>query len=118
MLLLEFLAFTARSDERKKESYSKPRDIKNKSGSQITRTRLIIAIILGFVAFYLSWQCNTALGYSSVEKACYALFAFLFGGVYIIMYLIFRAGTCTVGNGAQRLGGFATDRTILHYGTR
>ena len=82
MLLLELL--------KKNDTRSKP----VQKTRFITHRRLIISAILGLIAFYLSWECNTKLGYSNIEKACYGVFAFLFGGLYIILYLIFRAGTC------------------------
>lgn len=56
---------------------------------------LILSIILGFIAFYLSWSCNTALNYHILIKSIFAIFAFLFGFVYIILYFLFRWDTCS-----------------------
>ena len=50
----------------------------------------IVSIVIGIFAFYLSWQCNTALGYHVVVKVIFAVFAFLFGLIYLILYLILR----------------------------
>lgn len=105
MLLIELLlqSSSIRNSANNKESFKITRarnDSKPNSNKIVLHTtkRIVIGIILGIIAFYLSWECNTVAGYSTIEKACYGLFAFLFGGVYIIMYLIFRAGTCAVGN--------------------
>ncbi len=84
MLLLELLKSNKKKTNKKK---SLP-------VNKLKITNIIISTLLGIIAFYLSWDCNTKLGYSISEKILYGFFAFLFGGLYIILYLIFRAGTC------------------------
>lgn len=49
---------------------------------------LSIGILIGVIAAYLSWTCNTSKGISTVEKVIYALFAYLFGGLYLIYYFL------------------------------
>lgn len=55
---------------------------------------LIKALSLGvsLVAAFLSWSCNR--GTNAVLRVIYALFAFMFGFTYIILYIIFRQGEC------------------------
>jgi hypothetical protein len=53
-----------------------------------------IGLIIGVYAAYLSWECNSALGISTPLKVIYAFFAWVFGLLYLIFYVIFRAGTC------------------------
>ena len=55
---------------------------------------IILSILIGLFAFYLSWSCNTALGYHIIVKVIFGVFAFLFGLVYLILYIIFRIDTC------------------------
>ena len=76
-------------------SYNQP------SQSELSTASLISSIVgnliylaIGVCAVYLSWTCNTAAGIDVVPKVIYAIFAFLFNLLYLIFYLIFRAGTC------------------------
>jgi len=63
---------------------------------------LFISLCIGFYAAYLSWDCNTAVGYSVPSKVFFAFFAFFFGLIYLIFYLIFRAGTCGSGGAVNQ----------------
>jgi hypothetical protein len=54
-----------------------------------------IGIIIGIVAVYLSWTCNTAMQYNFALKVFFAIFAYLFGLIYIILYIIMRYDTCS-----------------------
>lgn len=47
-------------------------------------------MLIGILAAYLSWTCNTAQGLGTPEKVIYALFAYLFGGFYLIYYFFVR----------------------------
>lgn len=53
-----------------------------------------ISIMLGVVAFWLSWTCNTALGYNIYLRAVFGAFAFFFGLTYIVLYIIMRWDVC------------------------
>ena len=50
-----------------------------------------LAVAIGTLAAYLSWSCNSALGYPPLEKLLYAAAAFMFGGIYLAYYLLFRS---------------------------
>jgi hypothetical protein len=54
----------------------------------------VLGLLVSIFAAYLSWQCNTAAGESTPLKVFYAIFAFLFGFIYLIFYALFRAGRC------------------------
>ena len=43
---------------------------------------------------YLSWSCTTVMGHSWFFKVIMAAFAFTFGFIYLIFYLIFRMEPC------------------------
>jgi hypothetical protein len=77
------------------ENSSKPTEAPktNTKSSSIS----IFGLLLGIFAAYLSWTCNTVKGVDTVGKVIYALFAFLFGGFYLIYYLIFNR-PCNVEN--------------------
>ena len=55
----------------------------------------IIGWVLGFIAAYLSWQCNTAQGVNFALKLLFAFFAFIFGFIYIILYFLFISKQCS-----------------------
>lgn len=54
----------------------------------------IVSLAIGALAAHLSWTCNAGLGLSTLVRAFYATFAFLFGTIYLLFYVVFRAGTC------------------------
>lgn len=56
----------------------------------------ILGVVIGIYAAYLSWQCNTAMNYSTFLKVIFAIFAYIFGLVYLILYLVMRYDTCKV----------------------
>lgn len=53
-----------------------------------------IGIAIGLFAAYLSWQCNTRMDYGAAWKVINAFFAYLFGLVYILLYVVFRWDVC------------------------
>lgn len=56
----------------------------------------VLGIIIGLYAAYLSWQCNSKMNYGTFLKVIFAIFAYIFGLVYLILYLIMRYDTCRV----------------------
>lgn len=55
-----------------------------------------ISILIGGVAFYLSWTCNSALEYNIALKIVFGVFAYIFGLMYILLYIVMRYDTCKV----------------------
>jgi len=49
---------------------------------------VVIHLIIGVVAVYLSWNCNHTE--TTLMKVLYAFFAYIFSGFYIIYYLIYH----------------------------
>lgn len=49
---------------------------------------LIGSIVFGIIAVWLSWKANTLAGWNVLAKLIFAIFAFLFGLVYVIIYLV------------------------------
>lgn len=50
--------------------------------------------LISIFAFYLSWDCNTQRGLSVFVKLFYGFFAFIFGSLYLLFYIVFINGTC------------------------
>ena len=55
---------------------------------------LVLSLIVSIFAFSLSWNCNTARNLSFFVKLFYGSFAFIFGSLYVLFYLLFNYGTC------------------------
>lgn len=55
-----------------------------------------LPFIIGLIAAYLSWNCNTAKGYTFVEKVIFSFFAYIFGGIYILYYFLVRYDECKI----------------------
>ena len=53
-----------------------------------------LGVIIGLYAAYLSWQCNSKLDYNLFVKVIFSVFAYLFGLVYLILYLVMRWDVC------------------------
>jgi hypothetical protein len=57
---------------------------------------LAIGIVIGLFAAYLSWTCYENITYSSVPaRILFAVFAFLFGMLYLIIYALFKTSNCS-----------------------
>lgn len=55
---------------------------------------LILGVVIGLYAAYLSWQCNAKLSYNTFLKVIFAIFAYMFGLIYLILYVVMRWDTC------------------------
>ena len=62
----------------------------------IDAVMLFLGIIVGLYAAYLSWMCNGKVGYHVFFKAVFAVGAYLFGLIYLILYLIMKWDVCYV----------------------
>jgi hypothetical protein len=56
----------------------------------------VISVFISALAIYLSWTCNSAMGYGTFEKVLYAAGAGLFGTIYLFYYILFRGDACHV----------------------
>jgi len=65
----------------------------NKSGGMST-TGLLISIILGAYAAFLSYECNTTKNVPEIQKVLFAMLAYIFGLFYLIYYFLFRYDNC------------------------
>lgn len=93
---MDFLGVSKLVEMITKKQESKFTD-KNGNSKKITVTTIIsmiIGIVIGCFAAYLSWKCNTRLEYNTPLKVLYAFLAYVFGLVYIILHFIFRYDVC------------------------
>ncbi len=54
----------------------------------------LLYLLISMFSLYLSWECNTQRGLSTLVKLFYGFFAFMFGSMYLLFYIIFINGTC------------------------
>ena len=54
----------------------------------------VLSALISAVAIYLSWSCNSSLGYGMLEKVVYAAGAGLFGTLYLVYFVLFRGDVC------------------------
>jgi hypothetical protein len=78
-----------RDDRRRDDHYDRH---ERKSGMQIfwLVINIILAVIFGVIGAWLSWSSNSVIGYHIALKILFAIFAFLFGLMYVIIHLIFK----------------------------
>ena len=57
-------------------------------------TMWAFSILLSCMAAYVPWTCNTHRLIPTAMKVVYAFFAFLFGGLYLLMYAVMSWGSC------------------------
>jgi hypothetical protein len=55
---------------------------------------LMISIIIGVYAAYLSYECNSKKDIPEVQKIIFSVLAYIFGLFYLIYYFLFRYDTC------------------------
>lgn len=54
----------------------------------------LLYFLISLFALYLSWECNTQRGLGLFTKLFYGFFAFSFGSLYLLFYIVFINGTC------------------------
>ncbi len=87
-------SFTAKNE---KEKYTDPMNGDRRFHIQFNAlmiASIFISLILGIIAFLLSWSCNTAMGYNTVVKTVFGSVAFVFGFTYIVLFLLMRWDVC------------------------
>jgi len=66
---------------------------KNKANKISNMTFLLMLIINSYAAF-LSWECNTHKEYPILLKIVFSFFAFIFGTIYLLYYILFKFDDC------------------------
>ena len=65
-----------------------------KATSKFDWFSFILSALISAVAIFLSWSCNSALGYGTLEKVVYAAGAGLFGTLFLCYHVLFRGDIC------------------------
>lgn len=83
-----------------KESYA-PFDARPATETQ-RRLRTLLGVAFSALAALVSWNCNTHMGYPLGLKVLSALLAFMFGGVYLLYYVLVRSDICRLVGAGRR----------------
>jgi hypothetical protein len=72
----------------------------NNSDSKTTKivefTSFAVSLVIGLFAAYLSWTCYENVTYSSMPaRILFAVFAYIFGTLYLITYALFKTSNCS-----------------------
>lgn len=78
--------------EKNKNKIEKMNQSNTTTGSNIG---LLLSIIMGAYASYLSYECNTKNNVPEIQKIAFAILAYIFGFLYLIYYFLFRYDSCS-----------------------
>lgn len=78
-------------DEDDEEDYE---DNNNNKANNISTITFLLMLIINSYAAYLSWECNSGKDYPLVLKVVFSFFAFTFGSLYLLYYILFRFDEC------------------------
>jgi hypothetical protein len=67
------------------------------------RSSNILSFVIGIIAAYLSWQCNTYENRGVVEKILWAFLAYMFSIPFFIYYILIRSGQCSASKEKYKL---------------
>jgi hypothetical protein len=54
----------------------------------------IVWALVSIYAAWLSWECNSSMGYNLYAKIFFSFIAWVFGIIYLIIYGLFRSDVC------------------------
>ncbi len=94
-----------KKDEEQYENMTQ--DNLEKKAEMYSNITFFIMLLINCYAAYLSWECNSANNYPIGLKLIFAFFAFMFGTVYILYYILFRFDDC------NKFEPFVPDRTYF-----
>jgi hypothetical protein len=66
----------------------------NNKANNISSITFLLMLIINSYSAYLSWECNSNKGYPLVLKVVFSFFAFMFGSLYLLYYILFRFDDC------------------------
>jgi hypothetical protein len=66
----------------------------NNRANNISSITFLLMLIINSYAAYLSWECNSRKDYPLVLKVVFSFFAFIFGSLYLLYYILFRFDEC------------------------
>jgi hypothetical protein len=66
----------------------------NNKANKVSSVTFLLMLLINSYAAYLSWECNTNKGYPLALKVVFSFFAFIFGTMYLLYYILFRFDEC------------------------
>lgn len=66
----------------------------NNKANKVSNVTFLLMLLINSYAAYLSWECNTNNGYPLPLKIVFSFFAFIFGTMYLLYYILFRFDQC------------------------
>jgi hypothetical protein len=66
----------------------------NNKANKISSVTFLLMLLINSYAAYLSWECNSNKGYPLALKIVFSFFAFIFGTMYLLYYILFRFDDC------------------------
>ena len=66
----------------------------NNKANNISSVTFLLMLIINSYSAYLSWECNSNKNYPLVLKVVFSFFAFMFGSLYLLYYILFRFDNC------------------------
>ena len=87
------------SKDKKSEEYDDDDDMENEyennnKANNISSVTFLLMLIINSYSAYLSWECNSNKNYPLVLKVVFSFFAFMFGSLYLLYYILFRFDNC------------------------
>jgi len=87
------------SRSKKAEEYDDDDDMENEyennnKANNISSVTFLLMLIINSYSAYLSWECNSNKNYPLVLKVVFSFFAFMFGSLYLLYYILFRFDDC------------------------
>lgn len=92
LYLIKYLSKLEEADDNK----NKKSTVENFGMNNITTMGNVISLLIGGYAAYLSYTCNTKYNIDEPIKIIYSIFAFSFGLLYLIYFVLFRSDYCGV----------------------
>jgi hypothetical protein len=81
-------------NEDEDEDYEVEDNNNNNKANNISSITFLLMLIINSYSAYLSWECNSNKGYPLVLKVVFSFFAFMFGSLYLLYYILFRFDDC------------------------
>jgi len=66
----------------------------NNKANKISSVTFLLMLLINSYAAYLSWECNSNKDYPLALKIVFSFFAFIFGTMYLLYYILFRFDDC------------------------
>jgi len=86
------------------ESEDEEEYVINNKANKVSSVTFLLMLLINSYAAYLSWECNSNKGYPLALKVVFSFFAFIFGTMYLLYYILFRFDDCNKFNGSSTMG--------------